>query len=426
MLSVLCFSMIADVFSHEYGDIDVSHVDAVYMYDVTHGIEIFEHNSEQILKTSTSAKITMGLVLCEKLADRLDERVTVTSEMLEGSVGRTCKLGVGESVSIDSLLYLSLCGTYNDAAYVLAHVAFGSADKLVSEMNRKAYALGAKNTNYTNIIGYPSDSDMLTCAQDVFRIARAASSNELYMKYVSCEKYECDRSGSDVKYEYNRNELVYSNSMGYKNNHCFGMNAGDDSDGGWSVVTLVNDEDVEYIMVILGGKENEDGSSVYAYELAGDLADRICDDHNYVTVYKAGQEIGMTSIGLTALNTDDAVYLASIDLSVYIPRSVDPATDIKYTVTFVSDSIKAPIEAGTKIGTLYAEYDGRILGQCDLILKDSYERNAVMMFVDVMFNYTRSRAFVAMVVCFCISSVIFLIYVKVSSRRFDRHIRRRK
>lgn len=426
MFSILCLSMLANVFSYDYDDIDVSSVDAVYMYDITHGREIFEHNSEHILKTSTSAKITMGLVLCEKLADRLDERVTVTAEMLAGSVGRTCKLSAGENVSINSLLYLSLCGTYNDAAYVLAHVAFGDADKLVSEMNRKALALGAKNTNYTNIIGYPSDSDMLTCAQDVFRIARAASSNELYMKYVSCEKYECDRSGSDVKYEYNRNELVYSGSLGYKNSNCFGINAGDDSDGGWSVVTLVNDENVEYILVILGGKESEDGSCIYAYELANELADHICEDYNYVTVYKAGQEIGMTSIGLTALNTDDAVYLASSDLSVYVPRSVDPVTDIKYTVNYISDSIKAPIEAGTKIGTVVAEYDGMIVGECDLILKDSYERNAVMMFVDVIFNYTRSRAFAATAACFCISSVVFLVCVKVRSRRFDRHIRRRK
>lgn len=409
-------------------DKDFKGAKAVYMYNLTYGEVVFDYGSDIKLNTSTSAKITMGMLLCDALKDKADQKVTVTSEMLDGVTGSCMKpnLAVGEIISIEALLYGAICGSYNDAASVLAHIAFGDKSELVAQMNKKASELGAADTNYTNILGYPDNSEMLTTAKDVFKIAVSAYRNEDYMKYASAEKYTCDETNlSDKRYVYNRNSLVNSNSSsGYYNPNCIGMNAGySGDDGGWSVVSAVNDENVEYIMIILGGAESDDETEIYAYEIADMLADYVCQEYGYVTIYKQGQEVGMTTIGLTALNTDNAPYLAASDLRIYIPSSVDPQKDVIYKVHYLKDEINAPIEAGTKIGVLQAIHNGQIIGETDLLLKESYEKNAVMAFIQSLFEYTQSRAFIFTLVFFPLSLLCTFVFLKLRYRKFDRRLR---
>jgi beta-lactamase class A len=101
------------------------------VYDVTHSQFIYKKNADEVLNTSTSAKIMMGLIACEQLADRLNEKITVTEKMISGVGGYSMKLKVGETVTVKDLLYGAICASYNDAAYVLASVCGGSADGFV-------------------------------------------------------------------------------------------------------------------------------------------------------------------------------------------------------------------------------------------------------------------------------------------------------
>ena len=65
----------------------VSGGEAYVLYDKTNRRYVASHNSDLKMNTSTSAKIMMGLVACERLSDRLEETVTVTSEMLSAVAG---------------------------------------------------------------------------------------------------------------------------------------------------------------------------------------------------------------------------------------------------------------------------------------------------------------------------------------------------
>lgn len=427
--SLMCVPLFATENETSAFEVDFSGVGAVYMYDITHNTALFDYNSEAVLNTSTSAKIMMGLLLCETLEGRLDETVTVTSEMLDGVRGSCMKpnLKAGEEISVNSLLYAALCGSYNDAAYVLADVAFGDRSELVAAMNKRAAELGANNTKYTNSLGYPDNAEMKTTAKDVLKIAREAQKNELYMRYSSAEKYTCEKTNkSDKRYIYNRNSLVSGNTYSYYyNSSCIGMNAGySGEDGGWSVVTSVNDEGVEYIVIVLGGRESADETEIYAYSIVNKLVDYVCDKYNYVRIYKKGQEVGMTTVGLTALNTDNAPYLAAEDLNIYVSSDIDLHKDVTYRVHYTQKNIKAPISAGTKIGVMQAIYNGQIIGECDLVLEESYEKNAIMGFIQSLFDYTQSRAFVASIIFFAVSATVTFIYLRIRASKFNRRIRK--
>ena len=169
---------------------------------------------------------------------------------------------LAETIKIKDLLYGAICGSYNDAGYAIASICSGSSVGFVSAMNERAKALGALSTNYTNPLGYPDNDAMKTTLSDTLKIASAASENSLYMEICSAKKHEISETNlSGARTVYNRNYLVSSRStQAYYNPVCSGMNAGISGEaGGWSVITLAHDDGADYICIILGGEESEDG-----------------------------------------------------------------------------------------------------------------------------------------------------------------------
>ncbi|MBR3687312.1 MAG: D-alanyl-D-alanine carboxypeptidase [Clostridia bacterium] len=394
---------------------EVNGGEAVVLYDKTHKRYIVEENGFAMLNTSTSAKIMMGLIACETLSDRLDQTVTITEEMISGASGYSMSLKVGEKIKIEDLLYGAICGSYNDAAYALAHICGGTG--FVDMMNDRALELGAKNTTYVNPIGYPDSSSMITTAYDTLKIALAASDNELYMNICSAVRHTVAQTNKSTERTiYNRNYLVCSATNGsYYNAKCKGLNAGYSGEaGGWSIVTLIEDDGAEYICVLLGGKENADGSEVYAYDSVNTLANWVCKTYNDYTIFPAGAQVGTTDIGLVGVTTNDAPYIAADDLTVYVPAGCE----VSYHVEIDKD-LKAPIAEGTVIGKVIATADGDKVGEVDLLLKNSYEANSIMVVIDKIGSYTMSRAFVATIICFVVLLAAVLIYRYVN--RYNSH-----
>ena len=373
---------------------DTSGGAAVVLYDKTHKKYIIEKEGFALVNTSTSAKITLGLIACETLADRLDETVTITEEMLMGASGYSMKLKSGEKISVRDLLYGAICGSYNDAAYALAYICGGSASSFVDMMNAKAHSLGAKNTKYVNPLGYPDNSEMLTTAYDTLKIALAASDNELYMEICSALKHTVKATNMSESGEA----------------------------GGWSIVTLIRDKDkngesVDYVCVLLGGTESENGSDIYAYKSVCSVADWVCGAYDFYRVFPKDTQLGTTKIGLSL--TDNAPYLTAEELYVYLPTA-DRTDDVTYTIE-LNDNIRAPLEAGDVVGKVIVSSGGERLGECDLVLKESYEVNGVMKTVDLIGSYVKSRAFIATIICFAVLLAATLVF-----RRFSRYSSREK
>lgn len=390
---------------------------AACLYDKTHGRVLVMENPDTPLNTSTGAKVMMGLLACELLSDRLDESVTLTDEMLSGASGYSMQLKSGETIKIKDLLYGAICGSYNDAGYAIASICSGSSVGFVSAMNERAKALGALSTSYTNPLGYPDNDAMKTTLSDTLKIASAASENSLYMEICSAKKHEISETNlSGARTVYNRNYLVSSRStQAYYNPVCSGMNAGISGEaGGWSVITLARDDGADYLCIILGGEESEDGR-IYAYDAANRLINWACDTYNLYKVFDKGQIIGKAEVGLTALGSQKVDYALSDDLSIYIPDHASPS--ITYKTRFVSDKLEAPIKAGEEIGKVSVFCDGEIVGECGVVLLEDCESNVFMKAINALGDYTKSRAFIAAIVCFAVLLPTVLIVKKNRSHR---------
>lgn len=414
--SLFCFSVGAE---GELRSPKVENAAAACLYDKTHNKMLVNENPDAVHNTSTSAKVMMGLIACEMLSERQNEKITVTEEMLKGSSGYSMRLSAGESIKIKDLLYGAICGSYNDAAYVLANVCAGSTQSFVSLMNEKARELGAESTVYTNPLGYPDNSAMVTTLSDTLKIALAASDNELYMEISSAKKYDASATNSSgARTVYNRNYLISSRStQAYYNPNCAGMNAGISGDaGGWSIVTLAHDDGADYICIVLGGKESEDGSEIYAYDTVNKLVNWACDTYNNHTVFEKDQILGVAEIGMTALGNKKVRVAASGSLSAYVPD--DEAASIEYKLEYPDGALRAPLKAGDVIGKARVYSGSDVVGECDVYITEDCEVNAVMEVINAIGDYTKSRAFLATIVCFAVLLPIVLISkARKNSRR---------
>ncbi len=420
---ILCsFSVLPCFLTHAYAeDIglpeppEIEGVGAVYFYNITSDKLIKAENETVELNTSTSAKVMMGLLACEKLGNRLNDHIQVTKEMLAGISGVQYGFLTGQSVLVSDLLYAAICGSYNDAAYIVAHAVGGNVENFVTLMNKRAHELGASKTYYTNPIGYPDNASMVTTASDTAKIALAAYQNSLYMEI--CSAYKLQTSEGD--YIYNRNYLVCSHSNAdYYNKNCLGMNAGYSGEaGGWSVITVAADDDQKYLCIMLGGRESSDGK-IYAYSEANKLIRWALAQYQTITLFKKGKEIGLIEIGLTGSN-NQASYVTASDLNVYLPPEVTYHEGLLTPkVDLYSNKVNAPVEAGYKVGELKIYYDGYCVGKCDLILTDSYAQNPILAAINKVGEYMQSRAFVITLISAAVLVPCAIIVVK---SKYSRH-----
>lgn len=401
-------------------------VGAVYFCNITDDYELVAQNIDQKLNTSTTAKIMTGLLACEELYNRRNEYIEITESMISEASGNSMHLSVGEKVKINDLLYGAICGCCNDAAYAIANIVCPTTSDFVALMNSRAKKLGANSTSYTNPLGYPDNSAMTTTARDTMKIALGAYSNDLYMEISSAVKYSVSATNkSDERIIYNRNYLISSNTTStYFNKKCRGINAGYTGEaGGWSLVTVGQDEGADYMCIILGGSESPDGSEIYAYKTANQLINWAVSSYDRKIVINQGDEVGMTSIRFTGLKTDNAPYIAATDLSIYAPKNIDLSNDIEYNIVMNQKTLDAPIEAGVCIGKLDIIYDGRVIGSCELLLKESYEKNSIVAGIQKITDYTHSRAFICSGVCFVILASVILPIMRYKFYKYDGRIR---
>ena len=376
---------------------DTSRASSVYVYHVNSGTVMLQKNADTVRFPASTVKIISGLLACKLAEDKLEQRITITEEMLAGADGRVMGLKVGESVTVTDMLYAAYCSGYNDAVLVLAHTLCGSTEQFVAQINALAIELGATHTNYTNPTGL-HDASMLTTAEDTAKIALAASQNTLYMQVCSAVKYKMPSTNyTHEQTLHNRNGLVSANFYGtrYFNDSCKGMNAGSTDEGGWCTVTLAEREGDQYLCLVMGADEDE--NYIYSYKIINDLVNWACDGFATRQVLEAGQatvKIPVQNTGLFDLEVD---VCAKEALTVYLPRAAKDQ-DLEIRCHLNQIELQAPTKAGQIVGVITVYYQGTPLGSVDAVVLEDHARNPIMHGINLLSDYVSSRAFIATVV----------------------------
>jgi len=400
-------SLLAPVSVNSLAEPDVQNITAAYLYNLENEQAVYKYKADEVVYPASTVKLMTGIVALEALRDRLCETVTVTDEMKSYFSGNNIGLSVGETVVIKDMLGALLVNGANDAAYVLALTVSESLEDFLLLMNTKANEIGAHNTHYTNPTGMHSD-EMVTTAADTALIALHAYKMRGFMDYAALTRYTVSASNLREEFTiYNRNCLLtnyYEKS--YVNSMARGMNAGSTYEGGYSVVTTATDGELTYLAVVLGG-EKVDGK-IYSYISATNMLQWAFDSFMYLDVLSAEQIMCEIPVTL-ATGVDHVTLEASDSLTIYLPSDTDLEKEIEYSWTSNVEKLQAPVKKGDLVGHVTVLYKGEPIGSAKLVSTADIERNEVLFGLHRISEFTKSKFFIATVVCMVVFSLVYVL-----------------
>lgn len=402
-------------------DPQISNAASAYLYNIENETAVYNYKGDESVYPTSTVKIMTGIVALEALGDRLDESVTVTAEMLSEVTGNNIKLKAGEKVKLGDMMGALLVNGANDAAYVLAYAACGSANEFVQKMNAKAAQIGANNTVYTNPTGI-HDERMHTTAKDTCTIALCAYNTAGFMDYAELLKYTVEATNlSSARTVYNRNcllSLYYEQSYYYEKAR--GMNAGSTFEGGYCVVTTATDGSLTYLAVVMDAGQDDQGN-ICSYTNAKSMLEWAFKSFLYLDVLSPEQTV--CEIPVTLSMGVDYVTLVSKDtLSVYLPADTDIDAEIKLSWTTESEELQAPVKKGQSVGRVTALYKDKPIGTADLIATADVNRSDMLYGLYRIKQFSQSRFFIAATVS---AVIFFIVYVFGKAVFLKRHNNRR-
>jgi serine-type D-Ala-D-Ala carboxypeptidase (penicillin-binding protein 5/6) len=171
--------------------------------DAETGIVLYQKDPTVRLLPASTTKLMTALVA--RLNCSPEEIVTVKNLEKEPT---QMGLEIGDTVSVESLLYGLLIASGNDAAYALANFCAPSVNEFVNQMNRLAKRLGMDNSHFVNPAGF-DDPAQFTTAQDLAKLAKVAVTDPLLSKIVATKSIVIsDVTGVKTYYLENVNKLL--------------------------------------------------------------------------------------------------------------------------------------------------------------------------------------------------------------------------
>ena len=303
-------------------------------------------------------KIMTAIVVLER--SKLDESVVVPSGA--SSVGEsTAFLIAGEKLSARDLLAAMLVQSGNDAATTLALHVGGTEERFVQLMNQKAVELGLKSTHFANPHGLDAPGQYSTAA-DLEVMSRYAMSKPEFRRIVRMKRATIGEPGN--RHKLTSTDLLLGNYSG-----AIGIKTGSTDQAGYSVVSAANRNGVTLYAIVLGTS-----SDPQRFRDAKELLDWGFAHYRPQSLASSGTIVGQAPV------------------SDYIDRSVPAAISQDASATVLDldgpirrvvtiPSVKAPINAGDRVGSVAFTQDGKLIAGLPLVATEDVSRPNPLLFV---------------------------------------------
>jgi len=216
------------------------------LMDAQTGDILYERDAHKKRPIASTTKILTAILAIE-LAD-LNE-IAVISEKADRVGESSLYLNKGEKIKLGELLEGALLRSGNDACVAIAEQTAGSLDEFVQLMNKKAFALGAYNSNFVNPHGLP-DANHYSTAYDLALIAKYAMDNPIFSAIVA-QKYSVVSFEEPAKSESvkNTNKLLWNYPL------ADGIKTGTTNAAGKCLVASASNEGRRLICVVLNAPD---------------------------------------------------------------------------------------------------------------------------------------------------------------------------
>lgn len=311
----------------------VSAPSAVLM-EASTGKILYEKNMHEKRPCASITKV-MTLILVFEAIDsgklKMTDQITA-SEHASSMGGSDIWLEAGESMSADDMIKATVVASANDAAVALAEKVSGSEESFVAEMNRKAKALGMKDTVFKNCNGLDEDGH-ITSAYDVAVMSRELMKHKKVFDYTSVW-LDWLRGGET--------QIVNTNKLLKTYNGITGLKTGTTDDAGCCISATATRDGMSLIAVVLGA---DTGKQRFA-----DAAALL--DHGFAnySIKELKPPKDLPSTAKVSGGMQKTVDLScNINSSMVMNKASADEVSVKADAP---DELEAPVQKGQKVGSV--------------------------------------------------------------------------
>ena len=307
------------------------------------GRVLYEQSADTEMLIASITKIMTAVVALER--GDLSKAYTVTAQdMAEGS---SMYLKVGETVTLEELLYGLMLASGNDAALAVAHCVSGDTSAFVDLMNQTAQKLGLVHTGFVNPNGLDAEGHY-SSARDMAKLTAYALENEIFRRIVSTRSITI---GDRVLKNHNKLLGLYEG--------CIGVKTGFTKAAGRTLVSAAERDGMTLVCVTLNdGDDWNDHRALFDYGFAS---------YCLSTPVSVGQAMGYV---LVHGGTKSKVSLVA-DSAISVPVAADEHLALKVRMPV---SVAAPVIPGQVIGEISVYCNEVQIGAAKLIAVEPSDR----------------------------------------------------
>ncbi len=330
----------------------------VLVYNLDEDKILYEEKSEDKISIASLTKIMTTIVAIENIDD-LNEKVTITSKMLEGIPydASVAGLEIGDTLTYKDLLYASMIPSGADATQALAISLTGSVSNFVKLMNETAERIGLTNTHYVNTTGLDEEGHYSTI-KDILTLIKYALNNETFKEVFETKSYT---TTNNIKLKSTLN--YYNKGLNYDISYVKGSKTGFTDDAGLCLLTLSNIDEINIITITTNAPYTY-GNFKNMIDL-NTIKDSLKD--NFTKIILVNENDTLITLETKYAKQKEIIIKSPKDISKYIENPYDK-TELK--IEYTGEKIIAYNTAvGTKLGEVKITYKDEIVDILEIKLE---------------------------------------------------------
>lgn len=340
-------------------------VKSAILIEADSGQVLYEVNPDEPLPIASMTKLMTEYIVMEEITNgRLnwEDIVTVTEEAAKTLPSESqIYLAAGDKHSVRDLYIAMAVGSANDATKALAIEVAGSIQAFVDKMNETAKELGLESAVFTSTTGLEDTTVM--SARDVAKLSRIIlQKHPNFLEFSSIQDYKFRERDKDPMINFNYMLGTNVNKSGFKDiayEGVDGLKTGFIEKAGYNFAGTVKRGDLRFISVVMDTRSRNarffETATLYNYAFG------TFEKKTVVPPKTVVETLETVKIKKGVQKTIPVV--TDKDITFMVRKGVEPKIEMTSHEITPEDQLVAPLEAGTKVGTVTYTYTDEETGK---------------------------------------------------------------
>ena len=380
---------------------------------------VAERNADERLYPASLTKIATAMVTLNKVHD-LTAVTTMSENAYNQSVGTGAQVAgieIGEQLTIETLLYLTMVHSACDACEVLAEYVSGTKEAFVAQMNAWAQSIGCKDTHFVNPDGLHDDNHYTT-ARDMSLMTLEALKSPEFVKIATTT--QVDFHGITLPHT---NLMLQPGYITYYYEYAQGIKTGSTTEAEYCVITKASKNGYNYLAVVMKSPQQaingEDYLTKCSFVDAKTLFEWAFDSLKYTTLVRKAEVVGEVAVK-DGKDADTVQLVAKEDVNEIVPAGLDKSAII-YEFVDKPDIVNAPVSKGDDICQANIIYGDMVIATVDLVAADTVELSTFLKVINAVKAFLSSTIvkiiFVLLILFFIAYAFLFFTSLKKKNRK---------